>query len=130
MKFNLKYFRQMHNLLQREVAELLSINQSNVSRAEIAGFITLTYPQLQTLYDRFGKEDVDTYLIDESQNATVASNNVNGGMGTQNNGYYINDGVSLEIIRRQSEALANLASKQLEQTDRVISILEKLSDKL
>lgn len=108
MRINLKNFRQSHGLFQSEMAEILGINQSNVSRAEIRGGFDLTYNQIQTLYERFGQEDVDSFAIPESR-LIDASNNTNVD-GTQNNGVFGTDPTSLEIIKQQSEALAELTS--------------------
>lgn len=98
MRINLKNFRQSHGLFQSEMAEILGINQSNVSRAEIRGGFDLTYNQIQTLYERFGQEDVDSFAIPESR-LIDASNNTNVD-GTQNNGVFGTDPTSLEIIKQ------------------------------
>lgn len=132
MKIVLKNFRQAHNLYQSEIAEILGINQSNVSRAELKGYLELTYPQEKALIEKFGKEDVESFLYEEDgENVIVeAKGNVNEGGGSQNNGYIGADKTALNIIKQQSEALANLAAKQAEQTDKMISLLEKISERL
>lgn len=130
MKINMKDFRQAHNLFQSEMAELLGVNQSNVSRAELRGYFSLTYPQLQTLYERFGREDVDSFSVDEPQVSVTASGNSNEGSGTQNNGLFHFDEGLIDVIRRQSDAITELAHKQSEQTDRLLSLLDKISEKL
>ena len=134
MKINLKDFRQAHRLFQSDLAELLQTNQSTISRMELKNGVSLSYPQMMTLYERFGKEDVDAFAVDEEpkdeRTSVVVENNTNYGEGVQNNGYFSADKMSLEIIRKQSEALSNLAGKQSEQTDRLIVLLEKLSEKL
>lgn len=129
MRINLKDFRHAHRLFQSDMARLLELNKSNVSRAELRGYLTLTYPQLHTLYDKFGKEDVDSFMLEDNLSVEV-SNNTNEGDGTQNNGVFATDGASLEIIKQQSEALTRLAEKQAEQTDRLLLLIEKLSEKL
>lgn len=129
MKLNIKDFRQSHRLYQSDMAELLELNQSNISRAELRGYLELTYPQRQTLFEKFGKENVESFAIKDD--ITIdASNNENNGDGTQNNGYFEADVVSLGIIKKQSELLSKLAEKQSEQTDRLLEILNKLSEKL
>lgn len=131
MKINLKDFRQSVNLFQSDMAELLGLNQSNVSRAELRGFFEPTYPQLQTLYKKYGKETVDKFIVsDEGVISVTASNNRNVGRGTQNNGYFSTDSQTLGIIGRQSDALIELARKQAEISDRIISLMEKISDRL
>lgn len=129
MKINIKDFRQAQGLYQSQMAELLGLNQSNISRAEIKGYLELTYPMLQTLYEKYGQKEVDKFRIDDNVSVN-ASNNVNEGGGTQNNGYFHTDAESTEIIRRQAEAITMLAEKQAAQTERLIDLLEKLYEKL
>lgn len=129
MRINLKDFRQSHKMFQSDMAELLEVNQSNVSRAELRGYFTLSYPQVKKLYEKFGKEDVDSFSLDKGISVSAFGNS-NEGSGTQNNGYFHMDTNALDIISRQSEAVINLAQKQAEQTDRLIVLLEKLSKKL
>ena len=131
MKFRLKDFRQSHNLFQSDMATILDANQSSVSRMELRGSTRLTYPQMQALYERFGKEDVDSFVVEEDEDMGVVSvGNVNEGDGTQNNGYMTADTRAYEIIKNQSELISRLAEKQSEQTDRLLTLLEKLSEKL
>lgn len=130
MRINIKNFRQSHGLFQSEMASILGINQSNVSRAELRGWLELTHPQTQALYEKYGKEDVDSFIIEENKNFVSASYNTNEGGGTQNNGCFCADATSLEIIKSQSEALVELATKQAQQTDKLLTLLEKLSEKL
>lgn len=126
MRFNLKDFRQSHGLFQSDMAQLLEINQSNVSRAELRGYHDLTFPQKQKLYDKYGQEDVDSFMI---RDAVVVTHNHNG-EGTQNNGIFESDSQALDIIKQQSEALTELTGRYMEQTDKILSIIEKLSEKL
>lgn len=130
MKFRLKDFRQSHNLFQSDMAVILNANQSSVSRMELRGSTRLTYPQLQALYEKFGKEDVDSFLEDEDEMGVVSVNNVNEGDGTLNNGYMTADTRAYEIIKNQSEIISRLAEKQAEQTDKLLGLLEKISEKL
>ena len=128
MKFRLKDFRQAHKMFQSDLAELLDSNQSTISRMELVGACKLTYPQVQALYGKFGREDVDAFWEEE---ITVEVNgNTNEGEGTQNNGYFGADTISLGIIKQQSEALIKLSAKQAEQTDKLIELLQKVNEKL
>ena len=129
MRFNLKDFRQSHSLFQSDMAELLNLNQSNISRAEIRGYLELSYPQLNALYNKYGREDVDSFMLPDPV-SIGASNNTNEGDGNQDNRVYAYDLASLDLIKKQSEALMKLAEKQNEQTDRLITLLEKISEKL
>ena len=138
MKINLKDFRQSHKLFQSDMAELLEVNQSNISRAEIRGYFDLSFLQKKKLFDRFGEDDVMSFaignggdhVIDAEQMSVSASGNVNEGDGTQNNGYFEANSSLISIIGRQSDALMRLAEKQMEQTDRIVELLKKLSDKV
>lgn len=131
MKINLKDFRQSHGLYQSDMAELLEMNQSNVSRAELRGHLELSYPQKQRLYEKFGKEDVDSFAIKgEDSISIVSTGNTNEGDGMQNNGYLSMDKEALSIIKAQSEALVRLSDKQAEQTDKLLVLIETLAGKL
>ncbi len=130
MRLNLKDFRQSQGLYQSDMAAILGLNQSNVSRAELKGWFELSYPQLQTLYEKFGKETVEKFMSEDPSVSVSASNNTNKGSGTQNNGYFGADSTAMDIIRRQTDVLAELASKQSQQTDRLLALLEKISEKL
>ena len=131
MRINLKDFRQSHGLFQSEMAAILGMNQSNISRAELKGFLDISYPQQKILNEKYGKEDVEKFIIrDDGPISVSASNNKNEGDVTQNNRFFASDIKSLEIIKQQSEALAELAAKQSQQTDRILDLLEKLSEKL
>ena len=130
MKIDLKEFRQMNGLFQSDLAALLGVNQSNISRSEIRGSFDLTAPQREALYQRFGRENVDKYKVEGDEISINSSSNTNEGDGIQNNGYMEVDAVSLSIIEKQSEALTSLAEKQAAQTDRLLQILEKISDKI
>lgn len=125
MDINLKDFRQAHGLFQSEMASILGLNQSNVSRAELRGYFTPTYPQLQTLYSKFGKEDVDSFKIEEAKHPESEAEVEADEEISQDS-----DITALAIIKQQSEAITRLAEKQASQTDRLIVLLEKLSEKL
>ena len=101
MRINLKKFRQAHRLFQSEIAEMLDINQSNVSRAEIRGYFELDYNQENILVEKFGREDVEAFEVSGDARepiAVIASGNHNEGDGTQNNGYFGADAVALSVI--------------------------------
>lgn len=129
MDINLKDFRQSHSLFQSDMAEILGINQSNVSRAELKGFISLSYQQREKLYEKFGKEDVDAFEVHRNEVTVEANGNVNSG-GNQNNGIISIDEMTLSIIKQQSETIRTLAEKQAEQTDKLMGLIDKISEKL
>ena len=133
MKIDLKKFRQAHDLFQSDISAILGVNQSNVSRAEIKGCFELSYEQEKKLFDKFGEKEVKAFCIPQKpceKYSVVASGNANTGDGTQNNGIFAVDATTMNIIKQQSEALTNLAEKQISQNERLIVLLEKLSEKL
>lgn len=124
--FKLKEFRLAHSLYQAQMAEILGLTQSGVSRLETEG-IDLTLAQYQILYDRFGQEAVDAYKIDP-RTYIEANNNSNYGSGIQNNG--VNQNAELvSIIRKQNEMICEHIRTQDELNKNLISLLEKLSIK-
>lgn len=134
MRINLKDFRQSHNLSQAEMTEILQLNQSNVSRAELRGYYELSYLQKQTLEERFGAEEVKRFEVpDNEERGRVTANvsgNSNNGEVTMNNGFFAADIKAMEIIKQQSETIARLAEKQGELTEHVIVLLEIISKKM
>ena len=129
MKIRIKDLRQHFGIYQSEMARIISSKQSTISRMEMRPSSELTQSQVDALYERFGKEEVERFA-DNELNSVIATGNVNQGDGTQNNGLISSDKEALEIIKEQSKTLSELATKQAEQSDRLLSILEKLSDRL
>ena len=133
MLFKFKLFREVHDLFQSHMAELLQLSQSTISRMEMRPAWDITSDQLNILYDKFGKEDVDLFVVsNENENVPFISafGNTNEGSGTQNNGYIANNGELMGLLKMQSEALTGVTEKQIQLNDRLISLLDKLSEKL
>lgn len=64
--FKLREFRLAHSLKQSEIAEILGVAQSGISRME-SEKIELPKVLYKKLYDRFGEDDVDSFrLIDDA----------------------------------------------------------------
>lgn len=122
--FKYKEFRRAHSLFQSQLAEIMGLSQSNISRYETEG-IEPTPAQYEKLYDKYGKEDVDTFVIDDTMRV-VAENNINSGSGSQNNGIQTN-GDLIEIIKRQTETMASHMEKQDAFNARLMDLLEKLA---
>lgn len=122
--FKYKEFRKAHGLFQSKLAEIMGISQSNISRYESEG-IDPTPVQFRKLYDVFGEEDVNTFRIEPSQFVN-AENNVNNGTGNQNNGIQ-SDTDLIEIIKKQTEAIAKHVERQDEINSRLMDLLEKLA---
>ncbi|WP_337468362.1 helix-turn-helix transcriptional regulator [Hallella sp.] len=120
--FRYKEFRRAHGLFQSQLAEIMGMVQSNVSRYETEG-IEPTPEQYQKLYEKYGKEDVDSYIVKgEALNSNV---NIHG---NQNNGVQVDKDI-IEIIKKQTEILANHIVEQDKINSRLISVLENLSIK-
>lgn len=122
--FKYKEFRRAHSLLQSQLADILGMTQSNLSRYETEG-VDLTREQYGKLYEKYGKEDVDAFIVDSSQNVTACGNMLQG-TGTQNNGIQ-SDKDMLEIIRKLTETITHHVEKQDEINSRLLTILEKMT---
>lgn len=130
MDFRLKDFRETQKLFQSDMAALLQINQSNVSRMELKGVCYLTLPQYKTLCEKFGDEAVNAFIVKEGEQQVVVANNKNEGSGTQDNSVTMNDATAMLVIQTQAKALSESLKKQAEQSDRMLTLLEKLTEKL
>lgn len=122
--FKYKEFRRAHSLLQSHLADILGMTQSNLSRYENEG-VDLTREQYGKLYEKYGKEDVDAFIVDNSQNVTACGNILHGA-GTQNNGIQ-SDKDMLDIIRKLTETITHHVEKQDEINSRLLTILEKMT---
>lgn len=118
--FKYKEFRRSHGLFQSQLAEIMGMAQSNVSRYETEG-IDPTPDQYNKLYDKYGKDDVDSYKV---ENATP-NYNVSGQVGL-NNGMLVDKDI-IEIIKKQTEILANHIVEQDKINSRLMTVLENLS---
>lgn len=118
--FKYKEFRRSHGLFQSQLAEIMGMAQSNVSRYETDG-IEPTPDQYNKLYDKYGKDDVDSYKV---ENATPNYNvSDQGGL---NNGMLVDKDI-IEIIKKQTEILANHIVEQDKINSRLMTVLENLS---
>lgn len=122
-KFKYKEFRRAHSMFQSHLAEVMGMNQSNVSRYETEG-IPPTPGQYKRLCEKFGKEDVDAFMV-EDENYVVATNNVNGS-GVQNNGIQ-SDKDMLGIIKNLTETLAEHVKRQDAMGEQMLALLQKLT---
>lgn len=100
----------------------MGMNQSNVSRYETEG-IDPTPEQYKKLCDKFGKEDVDAFIVDGTK--VVSTNNINGS-GLQNNGVLV-DGGLIEIVKSMTETLADHVKKQDAMAEQMMALLQKLA---
>ncbi len=118
--FRYKEFRRAHGLFQSQLAEIMGMAQSNVSRYETEG-IDPTPEQYNKLYEKYGKEDVDTYKINH-----LDSNNKPKDPSAQNGSVQIDKDI-IEIIKKQTEILANHVVEQDKINARLMAVLENLS---
>ncbi len=130
MEFRLKDFRETQKKFQSDMATILGVNQSNVSRMELKGVSSISYPQYKALCETFGKEAVDEFIVKENEQAVVVANNKNEGSGTQDNSVNVGNADAMTIIHTQAKALSDAIKKQSEQADRMMTLLEKLTEKL
>ena len=72
MAFKYKEFRRAHGIFQSQLAEIMGVVQSNISRYESEN-IEPQPEQLKKLYDKYGKEDVDSYFIEDTNIFDVKS---------------------------------------------------------
>jgi transcriptional regulator with XRE-family HTH domain len=121
--FKYKEFRRAHGLFQSQLAEIMGLSQSNISRYETEG-IDPTPAQFKKLYDKFGEEDVKAFEVEPQ--FVNAENNVNNDSGNQNNGIQ-NDTDLIEIIKKQTETIAKHVERQDEINACLMDLLEKMA---
>lgn len=129
MKIRLKDFRQAQGLYQADLARIIGCKQYTISRMELRESTELTSSQLQKLTDRFGEEEVNKFMGD-GHATFINSNNVNKGNGTQNNGTSGASTSAIDIIRKQNDVIERLINKQTEITDRLLSLVQKMEERL
>ena len=128
MRFRLKDFRENKKLFQSDLARIMETNQSSISRSELRPVSSITFAQYDSLCKEFGKQDVEPFVVTEDNPSIIIKGNKNQGSGTQTNGV-ISDSSAMDIIKEQSTALRDIMRKMAEQTDRLLSLLEKITDK-
>lgn len=123
--FRYKEFRKAHGLFQSQLADIIGMAQSNVSRYENEG-IDPTPEQYKKLYDKYGKEDVDSYRFDD-MGIDVKSiiNSITKGQG----GELVPSNGVVEILKRTIEVLANHMVEQDKINARLMAVLENLTIK-
>ena len=114
--FKLKEFRNAHGLFQSKMAEILGTTQSSLSRMETEG-LDLNIAQYEKLYDKFGKEAVDAFIIDKEQNTIITRTQVPSD----------NNEDLLEIIKRQNEIICEQSSQIKDMNERLFNIIEKIA---
>lgn len=120
--FKLKEFRNAHSLKQAELAEILGLTQSGISRMETEK-IELSIVQYQKLYDKFGVDDVDAFRAEPpTVDVSVLLNEAQAKGLQQNNEL-------LAIIKKQNDTLCEHVAMQDNFHRTLLQLLEKLSVK-
>ena len=128
MFIRLKDLRQDRGIYQSELATILQIGQSSVSRLELRPVAAITYPQYKALCERFGDDTVNNFVQESRDMQINVSSNTNHGAGNQDNSVSMSlDDPLVSIVQRQSATIARMADKITEQTDRLLRILEKIN---
>ena len=124
--FKIREFRKAKGIYQDKMAEIVGLTQSNLSRYENNG-IDLSEEQLDKLRAHFGKEEVDAYLTDSSEQIHDKSIPE-----SQSDSIFSLD--MLTVIKKQNETICkqveaqNEFSRQLtSMNERLLALLEKVS---
>ena len=117
--FKLREFRIAHSLKQAEIAEILGVAQSGISRME-SEKIELPIVLYNKLYERFGKEDVDAFkIVDEDSNEQQADLRLRE---TDNREF-------LAVIQKQNDIICEHIKRQDDLNKRLIDLLERIYTK-
>lgn len=117
--FKLREFRIAHSLKQSEVAEILGVAQSGISRME-SEKIELPIVLYNKLYERFGKEDVDAFkIVDEDSNEQQTDLRLRE---TDNREL-------LAVIKKQNDIICEHIRRQDDLNKRLIDLLERIYTK-
>ena len=116
--FKIREFRKAKGLYQDQMAEILGLTQSNLSRYETNG-IDLTDEQLGKLRERFGKDDVEAYMTDSAEQ--VRDKSLPNSMKDE---LTVLDLVS--IVKKQNDTICQQVELQNQFTRQLTSMNEKL----
>ena len=116
--FKIREFRKAKGLYQDQMAEILGLTQSNLSRYETNG-IDLTDEQLGKLRERFGKDDVEAYMTDSAEQ--VREKSLPNSMKDE---LTVLDLVS--IVKKQNDTICQQVELQNQFTRQLTSMNEKL----
>lgn len=129
-------FRKAKNIKQSEMAEILGINQSQISEIE-RGIRPVSTKYEEILIEQFGKDVCDNFRVASQDNRRIVIKGDvkdNGHVHQDtNNGCVPSDTTDKDLQTRYNECCAELAKtkKELEQAnkriDKLLSIIENLS---
>ena len=122
--FKIREFRKAMGLYQDELATILGLTQSNLSRYETNG-VSLSEDSLNKLRERFGRDTVDTYL---NEVPTMAQEESDFSRIPED----VTTSELIRIITRQNDTICRQIDRQDELNqqlmainNRLISLLEK-----
>ncbi len=110
--FKLREFRKSHSLFQSQLAEILDVAQSGISRMETEQ-LDLTPSQYEKLCETYGKDDVDSFLI---SNEDIPRR------------YFedIDPSEIIGIIKKQNDIICEYAKNQQIYTEKIMNMVERL----
>ena len=114
--FKLREFRLAHSLKQSEIAEILGIAQSGISRME-SERIELPIVLYKKLYEKFGEDDVIAFRIIEDESSKSSADLR---LKESDNKDLI------DIIQKQNDIICEHIKRQDDLNKRLIELLEKL----
>lgn len=114
--FKLREFRLAHSLKQSEIAEILGIAQSGISRME-SERIELPIVLYKKLYEKFGEDDVNAFRIIEDESSKSSADLR---LRESDNKDLI------DIIQKQNDIICEHIKRQDDLNKRLIELLEKL----
>lgn len=114
--FKLREFRIAHSLKQSEIAEILGVAQSGISRME-SEKIELPIVLYKKLYDKFGEDDVNSFrIVDDDSPKPNADLRLKDSDNRE----------LLEVIKKQNDIICEHIKRQDDLNKRLIDLLEKL----
>ena len=120
--FNVRAFRKAKGLFQEELAKVIGVAQSNLSRIENNG-VDLTDAQIEALYEAYGKENVDPFKTDSSE--MVSNKEI---QPCKSDELAYQDLIS--IIKKQNEVISQQVDTQNKNINQLNNINERLLDLL
>ena len=123
--FKIREFRKAKGIFQEEMAGVIGLTQSNLSRYENNG-IDLTDEMISKLREKYGREDVDAYLTDSAEQIRDKDIPID-----RKDELTMLDLITIvkkqnETISQQIEAQNAFARQLSSMNDRLLSLLEKI----
>lgn len=110
--FKLREFRKSHSLFQSQLAEILDVAQSGISRMENEQ-IDLSPSQYKKLCETYGKDDVDSFVLSEEDIPRGSFDD-------------IDPSEMMNIIKKQNDIICEYARNQQIYTEKIMNMVERL----